>query len=88
MTRNEYVRSVRSDGPPGSGVSSASDTKSRRLLSVNDVASRLVMSSDWVYRKARAGEIPHVRIGTRVRFRAEDIEDFIARCREQHDNAE
>jgi len=61
------------------------DTK-KRLFDVKDVAAMLGFTEDWVYRKTRQGDFPHVRIGGRIRFRLEDIEQFITRCLEQHDD--
>ena len=46
------------------------------LLTARQVAKMLGFSVDWVWRKAKAGELPSVRIGTSVRF----IEDEIHEC--------
>jgi excisionase family DNA binding protein len=47
------------------------------LLTAEDVAERLGVSKDWVWAQARAGAIPHVRLGRYRRFRAEAIEAWI-----------
>jgi excisionase family DNA binding protein len=47
------------------------------LLTAQDVADRLGVSKDWVWAQARAGTIPHVRLGRHRRFRAEAIEAWI-----------
>lgn len=47
------------------------------LLTAQDVAERLGVSKDWVWAQARAGAIPHVRLGRYRRFRAEAIEAWI-----------
>ena len=47
------------------------------LLTAQEVAERLGVSKDWVWAKARAGAIPHVRLGRYRRFRAEAIEAWI-----------
>lgn len=47
------------------------------LLTAQDVADRLGVSKDWVWAQARAGAIPHVRLGRYRRFRAEAIEAWI-----------
>jgi excisionase family DNA binding protein len=47
------------------------------LLTAQDVADRLAVSKDWVWAQARAGAIPHVRLGRYRRFRAEAIEAWI-----------
>ena len=48
-----------------------------RLLTAEEVAERLGMRTDWVWAHARAGRIPHVRLGRFVRFRAESIEQWL-----------
>jgi excisionase family DNA binding protein len=37
----------------------------------------LGMSKDWIYAEARAGRIPHVKLGRYTRFRREAVEDWI-----------
>ena len=39
-----------------------------RLLTAEEVADRLGMRTDWVWAQARAGRIPHVRLGRYGRF--------------------
>jgi excisionase family DNA binding protein len=39
-----------------------------RLLTAEEVAGRLGVSVDWVWAQARAGRIPHVRLGRYRRF--------------------
>jgi excisionase family DNA binding protein len=46
-------------------------------LTVVDVAGRMKVSRSWVYKKAHAGIIPHVRIGSVIRFVEKDIETWI-----------
>ena len=52
-----------------------------RLLTVDEVAEILHVSTAWVYDHAdrKRPVIPSVRLGKAVRFRPEDIEAFIAR---------
>ena len=47
------------------------------LLTAQEVVERLGVSRDWVWAQARAGVIPHVRLGRYRRFRAEAIEAWI-----------
>jgi len=47
------------------------------LLTAQDVADRLGVRKDWVWAQARAGTIPHIRLGRYCRFRAEAIEAWI-----------
>lgn len=48
-----------------------------RLLRANDVADILACSLSQVYSLKDRGMIPFVKIGGMVRFREQDIEDFI-----------
>ena len=48
-----------------------------RLLTVDEVAERLGMTKDWVWAQARAGRIPHVRLGRYRRFREEAIDAWL-----------
>jgi excisionase family DNA binding protein len=49
-----------------------------RLLTAEDVAERLGVGVKWVWAQARAGNIPHVRLGRYQRFRSEAIDAWIA----------
>lgn len=48
-----------------------------RLLTVDEVAERLGVTKDWVWAQARAGRIPHVRLGRYRRFREESIDAWL-----------
>jgi excisionase family DNA binding protein len=58
---------------------SQSPFSGQRLLTAQDVAERLGVSERWVRDHAtrRSPRIPVVRLGPLLRFRAEDIEDFL-----------
>ena len=47
------------------------------LLTADEVAIRLGVSREWVWAQARAGRIPHVRLGRYRRFREEAIEAWV-----------
>lgn len=47
------------------------------LLDVKDVARRFNVPCSWVYAKAEAGELPHLKIGRYLRFNAADIERYL-----------
>lgn len=47
------------------------------ILTIHDVAKRMNVSKSWIYRKAKAGIIPHVRIGRTIRFIEKDLEAWI-----------
>lgn len=48
-----------------------------RLLTAEEVAERLGMRTDWVWAQARAGRIPHVRLGRYRRFRESALEAWL-----------
>jgi excisionase family DNA binding protein len=45
-----------------------------RLLTAVEVAERLGVRPSWVYAEARAGRIPHLRLGRYTRFRQDSVE--------------
>ena len=47
------------------------------VLTVSEVAEYLRVNPQTVYRKAKAGELPAVRIGRAIRFRREELEEWI-----------
>ena len=47
------------------------------LLTAEEVAERLGVTKEWVWAQARAGRIPHVRLGRYCRFREEAIEAWV-----------
>ena len=50
-----------------------------RLLTVEEVAKLLRLSPRGVYNLVAARRIPHIKLGTRVRFKAEQIEEWLTR---------
>jgi len=54
-------------------------TERDRLLTINDVAFRLAISRDSVYRLVRSGALRSIRVGERLRFRLDDLEAYLAR---------
>lgn len=48
-----------------------------RLLNAEEVAKRLGLRTDWVWAQARAGRIPHVRLGRYRRFRESAVEAWL-----------
>lgn len=49
------------------------------LLTADEVAGLLRVTTGWVYAEARAGRIPHVRLGRYVRYRRSAIEAWVER---------
>lgn len=47
------------------------------LLTAEDVADQLGVTRDWVWAQARAGRIPHVKLGRYRRFRQEAIDAWL-----------
>ncbi|RSL29686.1 DNA-binding protein [Salibacterium salarium] len=52
-------------------------TVERKTLKADEVATHLGISLDLVYRLARQGHIPSVKIGKRVLFRKEAIDAWL-----------
>jgi excisionase family DNA binding protein len=50
----------------------------RALLDAGEVAAYLGVKKSWVYAEARAGRIPHVRLGRYTRFQPDSIEAWAA----------
>ncbi len=48
-----------------------------RLLTAEEVASRLGVQTSWVSKAARANRIPHICVGRYRRFRWPDIEAWL-----------
>ncbi len=48
-----------------------------RLLTAEETAERLGVTTQWVWAQARAGRIPHVRLGRYRRFRESAIEAWV-----------
>lgn len=47
------------------------------LLTVRQVAKYLGLSESWVRNMVDANKIPHARLGRSIRFRQEDIDNWI-----------
>lgn len=45
-------------------------------IGVGDLALALGVSTDWVYEKAAAGELPSYKFGGHRRFRVSEVEDW------------
>ncbi|MCM3741503.1 helix-turn-helix domain-containing protein [Oceanobacillus luteolus] len=49
----------------------------RRTLSVNDVAEFLGLHRDTIYELVREDKIPHIRLGGRIFFLEDVLEDWL-----------
>lgn len=47
------------------------------VMTVSEVAEYLRVNPQTVYRKAKAGELPAVRIGRAIRFRRSELEEWL-----------
>lgn len=47
------------------------------LLTADEAAALLSVPTSWIYAEARAGRLPHVRLGRYRRFRREALEAWI-----------
>jgi excisionase family DNA binding protein len=61
---------------------SETQSKSVKLMTAEEVAERLDVGVKWVWAQARAGNIPHVKLGRYRRFRPETIDSWIAELEE------
>lgn len=52
---------------------------SERLLTADEVAALLQLRPSWVQEQTRRGNVPCVRLGRFVRYREEEIREWIAR---------
>ena len=52
--------------------------ETKGLVNAEWVAARLDVPVSWVYRAARREEIPHIPVGRYVRFRPDQIEEWLA----------
>ncbi|MBS1863151.1 MAG: helix-turn-helix domain-containing protein [Actinobacteria bacterium] len=52
-----------------------------RLIDAGEAAEILAVSREWVLAQARAGRIPHVRLGRYVRFERNELETWWRRRR-------
>jgi len=49
-------------------------------IGVDDLALALGVSTDWVYEKAAAGELPSYKFGGHRRFRISEVEGWASQC--------
>ena len=53
------------------------------LLTAADAARTLAISQRSLWARTASGEIPHIRIGRSVRYRASSLEEYVAAKEEQ-----
>ena len=47
------------------------------ILTATEVAERLRVSMPWLYKKIKAGVIPHLKVGGVIRFRESDLNNWM-----------
>lgn len=72
------IRSVRATTPPMSTLKPGGDAVSPRVLDAQGAARYLSLGLDTLYRLVRSGELPHSRVGKSIRFRPEDLDEYIS----------
>ena len=65
----EFVRPTRRASRSGTSLGD-------ELWDANDVARYLKVSRSWVYHRAEAGQLPHLRVGGLLRFDADVVRAF------------
>ena len=48
-----------------------------RLLTADEVAEQLRVGKSFIYDQARAGHLPHVRVGRYIRFHQDDLDAWV-----------
>jgi excisionase family DNA binding protein len=83
---NEANQSVDEDAPTDVFLRTATPAPIRTRTSLrdglwdaNDVARYLKVSRSWVYHRAEAGQLPHLRVGGLLRFDADVVRAFARR---------
>ena len=57
------------------------------LITVPEAARRLAISRSYLYQYLQRGTLPSVRIGRTRRIRVADLEAFVERLRNEHNDA-
>ena len=63
----------------GGGYSIRHQGKMERLLTIQDVSDQLQVSKSLVYKWVHYRFIPHLKIGTKVRFKQSQLENWLKR---------
>ncbi len=53
----------------------------REFFSVKEIAEKLGLSKDTIWRRVREGVLPHHKLGRAVRIRWADVEEYLKRTR-------
>lgn len=50
------------------------------ILTISEAADYIKLAKGTLYQYIHYGKIPHYKIGNRVMFKKEDLDDFIEKC--------
>jgi excisionase family DNA binding protein len=78
MSSEHLGRQGRDDGLSSADGDSRANGSPGRLLTAEEVAEILGVTTAWVYEQSRAGRIPTVTLGRYRRYRREAIEAWVA----------
>jgi excisionase family DNA binding protein len=73
----ELLKAVQERPPEANPTPSAGTAERNGLLTARDVSALLGISDKTVYRFAKDGRIPYVRLQSSLRFRRSDVEQWI-----------
>lgn len=54
------------------------------LVTAKEAAAHFKVCSDFIYRKAKSGDLPSYKIGRSIRFKLEELEEFLKAKRNKH----
>jgi excisionase family DNA binding protein len=60
---------------------SLQSSNGQRLLSVQEASEQLGMGRSWVYQQIKSGELPSVQLGSNIKIKSKDLEEFIDKRR-------
>jgi excisionase family DNA binding protein len=56
---------------------SLESSNGQRLLSVQEASEQLGMGRSWVYQQIKSGELPSVQLGSIIKIKSKDLEEYI-----------
>lgn len=75
MTKKSALFDNQEENETTTGEVLALSTGKSPMLTVEQLAEHLGVSCSWLYKRVAADEVPHMKLGTAIRF---DLEDVIA----------
>ena len=68
---------------PGEASARPNGSRLPELLSMAQVGEALGMGKSWIYRRVKSGEIPSVKLGSSIKVKREDLDDYLESRRYQ-----